>query len=165
MRVKIKIPGGIFQLFNNTSKNITKLKSKEDYLFYTTAQRFNYIRFTLTMSYNSNMTIDPFLDIFFQELYSQENYKSVGINYNKPVSSIRKGDQLIISASYNISNVSTHYIIFKINPLYNIDYMIANIEATDCHIYFDNYKNFQGIYYFLKSHFKYYIEMNAWKNI
>ena len=164
MQVNIRISGGIFQLFNNTSKNIAKLKSKEDYLFYAIAQRFNYIRFTLTMNFNSNMTTDPFLNIFFQELNYEGYYKGVGINYNKPVSSKRDGDKLIISSSYNISNISTRYIIFKINPQYNIDYMIANIEATDCYIYFDNYKNFQGIYYFLKSHFKYYIEMNAWQN-
>ena len=164
MQVNIKISGGIFQLFNNISKNITKLKSKEDYLFYTTTRKFNYIRLTLTMNYNSNMTTAPFLNILFQELDYNGYNKGVSIKHNKSVSSIRDGDQLIISSSYNISDTSTNYIIFKINPLYNIDYMIANIDEIIGYINIDNYKNFQGIYYFFKSHFKYYIEMNAWQN-
>ena len=166
MQVNIELSGGVFQLFNNTSKNIIKLKSNEHYLFYTAAKRFSYICITLTMNYNSNMTTDPFKNFFFQEFYYQDDYKkdyNQGERHYKPVSSIRNGDQLIISVSYNISAEGYKYLFFNITPKYNIDYMIANINVTDCFIDLDNYKNFQGKYYFFKNHIKYYIRMNAWQ--
>ena len=166
MQVKIELSGGVFHLFNNTSKNIIKLKSNEHYWFYAAVERFSYIRFTLTMNYNSIMTTDPFTNFFFQECYYQGDYKksyNKGEPHYKPVSSIRNGDQLIISVSYNISAKGYNYIYFSITPKNNIDYMIANINITDCFIDLDNYKNFQGKYYFFKSHIKYYIRMNAWQ--
>ena len=163
MQVNIDFSGGLFHLINNTSKNIIKLKKDEDYFFYIEAQQFSYARFTLTMSYNSNISTNPFSEIFIQELEKREYYYSYH-GYYESISPIIKGNQLIISVSHNISEESTLYINFRINPLYNIDYIIANIEVIDCFIDFDNYENFQGIHYFLNSHFKYYMKMNAWKN-
>ena len=159
----IKNSGGEYQLFNNTSLNVTNLKSNENYSFYTTPTPLNYIRLTLTMNYNSNMTINPFSYVLIKTLYKGNGVSIYGV-YNKSISSIRNEDELIISVSFNTSNSDITYIFFNITPLYNIDYMIANIDITDCYIGLDNYKNSKGIFYFLKSQIKYYIEMNAWES-
>ena len=90
--------------------------------------------------------------------FSAQDAAEILLTYND------NGDKLIISASYNNSMSAINYILFFTTPLYNIDYMSVNIDVTDCLIDLENYKNFNGKYYFLQSQYKYYIKMNAWKN-
>ena len=157
------ISGGLFLLFNNIPKIFTKLKSNENYLFYTTAKQLSYARLTITINYNSSMSTKLFNGIYCQGLVYKDDYKKSKGNY-KSITPIIDGDKLIISASYNNSMSAINYILFFTTPLYNIDYMSVNIDVTDCLIDLENYKNFNGKYYFLKSQYKYYIKMNAWKN-
>ena len=159
---KFDILGSMLQLFNNTPNNMTNLKENVDYFFYTKTQRFNNIIFTLTIKNNSNMTKSPFPNIYCQQLQKIEFYKDKK-GYNQPISGIINENQLIISISNYILEEFIYYINFKIRPLYNIDYMIARIDVFDCSIDLDNYKYSKDIYS-LKSHFKYYIKMNAWPN-
>ena len=130
MSYRIEISGGLFHLFNNSSRNITNLRKNIDYFFYIKIQQFYYIRFTLTLKNNSS---NPFPNIFCHKLYNKDDYK-INIGYNQSISSIINGDQLIISVSNNITNNSIYYINYKIKPLYNIDYIVSKIEIDDCFI-------------------------------
>ena len=160
---KIDFSGGLFQLFNNAPKNITYLKKNVDYFFYTRIKIFNYIRFTLTMKSNSNITAIPFQNIESQNLREKYDYQKHR-GYNQSISPIINGDKLIISISNNITDQYFYYINFKIRPLYNIDYMVASIDIVDYYIDNENYKYSKEIYS-LKSHFKYYIKMNSKLNL
>ena len=160
MLILIDISGGIFNLFNNITKNITKIKSDNDYLFFIEVKRFSYIIFTLTINNFTNSTMTPFSYIYFEELYNRENYNR---NYKKAsISTIKNGNQLILTIIQNISDrEETKYINFKIKPTFNIDYMLANPEVHDCYIDLDNYEHSKGIFN-LKKNLIYYIKMNAW---
>ena len=160
MLILIDISGGIFNLFNNITKNITKIKSDNDYLFFIEVKRFSYIIFTLTINNFTNSTMTPFSYIYFEELYNRENYNR---NYKKAsISTIKNGNQLILTIIQNISDrEEIKYINFKIKPTFNIDYMLANPEVHDCYIDLDNYEHSKGIFN-LKKNLIYYIKMNAW---
>ena len=143
--VKIDISGGIYELSTNTSKIIIKLKSDDDYFFFIQAKRFNFIRFTLTLKNDINQTKNP-----FSYINSLESYDKVlnGYNYKNPlISPIINEDKRIITITQYISDSeSTKYIYFKIRPSYYIDYMLADVDITDCFIDLDNYNYSKGIY-------------------
>ena len=60
MRVNINISGGLFDLLNNTSKNMFNLRPDNDYYFFIEAHQFYFIRLTLTMNNYMNLTTIPF---------------------------------------------------------------------------------------------------------
>jgi hypothetical protein len=141
---------------------MTKLKSDDDYFFFIKAKRFNFIRLTLTINNYSNQTTNPFSYIYSQEKGEKTPNR---YNYKNPlISPIINGNQLIITISQYISgSETTKYINFIIRPSYNIDYMLTNVDITDCFIDLDNYQYSKGIYN-LKRNLRYYIKMNAWSN-
>ena len=80
MLAKIDTSGGTYNLFNNTSKNMTKLKSDGDYyFFFLDAKEFNFVRFTLTINNYMNLTTNP-----FPYIYSKEK-TSIKVSNNSPV--------------------------------------------------------------------------------
>ena len=79
------------------------------------------------------------------------------------ISEIKKGNQLIISISKNISEDLTNYITFKFDPSYNIDNMIAETNIHQC--LFDlRYSRKTKNIYNLKSNIIYYIILHAWSD-
>ena len=160
MRVNINISGGLFDLLNNTSKNMFNLRSDNDYYFIIEAHQFNFIRLALTMNNYMNLTTNPFSYIYYYQLEDRKNYYYYK-KYEESISPIINEKQIIISK--NVSGVSTNYIYFRIRPSYYIDKTTIKVDVTDCLINMDNYKYFKGIYY-LKSNYTYYIKMNAWSN-
>ena len=164
MLAKIDISGGIYELFKNTSKNITKLKSDDDYFFFTEAKRFNFIKLTLTINNDMNLTTNPFAYVYSEEKSDRRNYYNNYYKKNTSISSIINGDQQIVTITQYMSDSEyKKYINFIIRPSYNIDYMLTNIEITDCLIDLNNY-NYSKKIYNIKRNIIYYIKMNAWTN-
>ena len=154
----INISGGLFDLFNNTSKNMAKLRPDGDYLFFIKSSRFNYIRLTLTMEDYLNQTINPFSYLNSSELSEKGYYKSYKTN-ERSISPIINGQQILISQ--NVTDYSTNYMFFQFKPSYYIESMNIKVYVVDCLLDLDNYKYSKGIYS-LKNHYIYYIKMNAW---
>lgn len=138
--IKIDVSGGLYELFNNFSKNITKIKPDDDYYFFIKVQQFSFIRFTLTMSNNMNLTKNPFSYMYYSELYQSK------IGKNQTINPIIDENQIIVTSSKNVSLYSTQYIYFRIKSLFNIDYMIVNMDKIDSLFDLDNYKSSKGIY-------------------
>jgi len=148
--------GGSYELLNNTSKNISNLKSGNDYFFFIKTNQYDIISLNLTMN---NLSY-PFIYIYYQELSKREESNN-NLEKIQSISQIIKGNQLIISISQNISKSSTNYINFKFSPSYNIDNMIAKINIVECLIDLITFRETKNLYN-LKSNVIYYIKLLAW---
>ena len=151
--VKADISGELYEFYNNTKRYIKNLNIDNDYFFFIKVNQFNFINFTLTMDYKEK---EAFSYIFCEESSSMEYSDDKEIEI-QPISSIIDNNQLIVTIHQNISNYSTKYIFFKIRPSYNIDYILANIDITDCLInvfYHDKYYLKSNLIYYLKAYYR-----------
>ena len=154
---KISVSGGSFELFNNTSKYITNLKSENDYFFFIKTKEFDIIN--LTLSYP--ITIEnPIYYIYYQELSKREGYNN-NFQTIQTVSQILNKTHLTILISQNISKESTQYINYKFRSSNNVDNMIAKINIIECLFYMRSFRQSKKIYN-LKSNIIYYIQLLAW---
>ena len=148
--VKIDVSGGSYELFPNEVQNLTNFRIENDYFFFIEAKQYDIINMILSLKYQ---TIEPFSYIYYDELYERQQY-----NYNvKNISSISSNinnNNLFVTVTQNISHASTKYILFKIRPSYNIDYMLAKINIDECLITQTKY------IYNLKSNISYYFEVS-----
>ena len=148
--VKVDISGQLYEFYNNTYRYIKNLNTSNDYFFFIRANQFDFINFTLIMDYQ---TKEPFSYIFCKELYGME-YSKYNETIIQPISSIINKGKLIVTIYQNISNYETNYIFFRISPSYNIDYILVNMDITNCLI--DVTYSFKG--YYLKSNLIYYLK-------
>ena len=76
MQVNISLSGGLFDLFNNTPKNMSKIRADNDYYFFIKSQRFYFLRLTFEIKDYLNLTNSSFLYINSSQLSERQNYKS-----------------------------------------------------------------------------------------
>jgi len=155
IRTKTSISGCSYLLYNDTSNYISNLESGNDYFFFIKTKQYDIVNLTLTM----NNLANPFSYIYYQELSKREDINN---NFEKiqSISEIKKGNQLIISISKNISEYSTHYLTFKFSPSYNIDNMTVEINIHQCIFNLRHWGDPKINIYNLKSNIIYYIRLN-----
>ena len=156
--VNIDVSGRSYELKNKTSKSISNLKPENDYHFFIKVAPFYFVNFTLTMN---NLKEMPFSLISHQELMKRDQYDDKKDIINYSISPIIKENQLIVSMSHVISEVSTEYLNVKITPSYNIDNMNAKFDVTNCLI--DLFFSKETVYN-IKSNIPYYIDLNGRKD-
>ena len=137
LTVKIEEEGGAYELSNDESKKLNYLLSDTAYYFYSMACEGLKVNFNLTMDYISS---NPIKNIF---IYEYEYWgKNVIKNTSQPISTIKKGNQLLISFSYDVSVSYAKFVAVAIEPAHDIN----NVEVKmDSLVEFYNLENRKSI--------------------
>ena len=131
MQLNYIITDGIYDLENEILKNTTKLKPDIPYYYIIKSKQYQQVNINFTTNYN-NLDNKPFdlAEIF--ELENNHNTKS----YNKYtykslefLKDLNNNNLLISNFSYIIDSLNTNYIIIKIKPKYELDYLDIKFDV------------------------------------
>ena len=115
----------IYDLSNGVDKNITNLKSGISYYFFLPSTQLQTDIINLTMNY---MSIEPFSYLYIYEYESRSSSNYINIK-NQNLTMLKKNNELSSSFTYLVSSYTTKYIALKLTPIYNISYIVVNINA------------------------------------
>ena len=115
----------IYDLSNGVDKNITNLKSGIPYYFFLPSTQLQTDIINLTMNY---MSIEPFSYLYIYEYESRSSSNYINIK-NQNLTMLKKNNELSSSFTYLVSSYTTKYIALKLTPIYNISYIVVNINA------------------------------------
>ena len=145
-KIKNDIIGGLFELSNKVSKNITNLKIGGPYYFLIKTEKFHRITFNVVMD---NINTIPFEIVVFNE------YDYRGFKESNPEKTSQQ--KISFSSSNNQKTSTFSYLVLNIIPNVNINYMNIKIEVENT--YYDFHFSEQTIYnltagnkYFLHKH-------------
>ena len=152
LKITKDILGGVVELYNNTSKDITNLEKGYPHYFSIKTEDFLNITFNIVMD---NINTIPFENVVVNE------YDYQGIKESNYVKTTKKkilfslsNNQLITTFSYIISKWYCREIVLIINNNININHMNIKIELEK--IYYDFHFSEQTIYN-LKAGNQYYL--------
>ena len=154
-KIKNDIIGGLFELSNKVSKNITNLKIGGPYYFSIKTQKFHNIIFNVV---TDNINTLPFEIVVFNE-YDYRGFKESSPikTSQKKISFSLSNNQMTSTFSYLVSKYSNRETVLNIIPNVNINYLNIKIEVENT--YYDFHFGEQTIYnltagnkYFLHKH-------------
>ena len=154
-KIKNDIIGGLFELSNKVSKNITNLKIGGPYYFLIKTEKFHRITFNVVMD---NINTIPFEIVVFNE-YDYRGFKESNPEKTsqQKISFSSSNNQMISTFSYLVSKYWNRQTVLNIIPNVNINYMNIKFEVENT--YYDFHFEEQKIYnltagnkYFLHKH-------------
>ena len=122
---KVEAYGGEIPFYDNDrTKNITDLKAKYPYCFFTKTTEYQITSITLITKYDENLPFDDFYILEYNEnslrvFYTEEKIETIQIS-NK--------SELIISYSYQMNLSYITDIGFRFIPKYNLDYLFVKMD-------------------------------------
>ena len=152
LKITKDILGGVIELYNNTSKDITNLEKGFPHYFSIKTDNFLNITFNIVMD---NINTIPFETVVINEY----DYRGIKESYpaktsQKKIAFSSSNNQLISTFSYIISKWYCREIVLIINNNININHMNIKIELEK--IYYDFHFSEQTIYN-LKAGNQYYL--------
>ena len=131
MQLNYIIDNGIYDLKDGNLKNITKLKPDVPYYYIIKSKQYQQVNINFTTNYYNSYN-NPF-DL--TEIFEVEDNHSIK-SYNKYtyesltfLNDNNNNNLLISTFSYNIDSVNTQYIIIKIKPKYELDYLDIKFDV------------------------------------
>ena len=118
-----------YTLYNGESKNINKIMKNNPYYYYIHSKQFQQININLTVDYNQNI---PFDYVKIYELIDKKNINSAKKYTNRSIN-FEKYNNNILSSRFNymIQTVYTNYIIIKILPKYDLDFLSIKMDVGE----------------------------------
>ena len=131
--VKIDNPIEYYDLENGKINSFYNLKSNTTYFFYGIGEAYQIAK----INCENNLSTKPFDKVIIYELRTK-TYDYYNIKGNEPVSFTLKNSQSSIFASYEIKHSRTKLVAFRIQPLYDIDYISIKISIQGFHFSLSN---------------------------
>ena len=131
----------VHHLINSIPKNLTNIKSDNQYFFFIEATIYNKLFIQLN---SKNDTKKLFNYISINE-HEKENNLTYIKSTNQTIGKIKIGNEFIINLSYTPENPLTKYISLVLNTNYNINYLSVKIDVWGGYYEFKGVKNISKI--------------------
>ena len=126
LTIKTEIINCDYTLYNGVSKNINKIMENTPYYYYIHSKQFQQVNINLTVDYKQNA---PFNYVEIYELIDKNAINSAKKYINKTINFKENNNILTTRFDYMIQTVYTNYIIVKILPKTDLDFLNIKMDV------------------------------------